>query len=47
GGGAVDRGQLQRISNAAAQAMARAIIRGVTQATGLGGVPAVRELEIG
>ncbi|MBI4201765.1 MAG: P1 family peptidase [Chloroflexi bacterium] len=42
--GTVDRGQLQRISNAAAYAMARAIIRGVTQATGLGGVPAVGEL---
>ncbi|MBI4312693.1 MAG: P1 family peptidase [Chloroflexi bacterium] len=42
--GAVDRNQLQRISNAAAVAMARAIIRGVTQATGLCGVPAVGEL---
>ncbi len=42
--GAVDRGQLQRISNAAVQAMARAIIRGVTQATGLGGVPGLKEL---
>ncbi|MBI2171834.1 MAG: P1 family peptidase [Chloroflexi bacterium] len=42
--GLVDRNQLQRISNAAATVMARAIIRGVTQATGLAGMPAVREL---
>jgi L-aminopeptidase/D-esterase-like protein len=42
--GLVDRNQLQRISIAAAQAMARAIIRGVTQATGLAGVPAVGDL---
>ncbi len=45
--GPADRGHLTRLGNAAAQVMARAIIRGVTQATGLGGIPAVQELGIG
>jgi len=45
--GTLDRGQLQRVSNAAAQAMARAIIRGVTEATSLAGVPALKELSDG
>jgi len=42
--GNMERGQFQRISNAAAVVMARAIMRGVTQAKGLGGVPGVGEL---
>lgn len=45
--GQVDRNGLQRISNAAAYVVARAIIRGVTEATGLAGVPAVTELDDG
>ena len=42
--GAVDRTQTTRLGAAAAQVMVRAILRAITQATGLGGVPAVREL---
>ena len=42
--GVVDRTQMTRLGAAAAQVMARAILRAVTQATGLGGIPAVGEL---
>ena len=43
--GQVDRMQLTRLGAVAALAMAQAVIRGVTQASGLAGVPSARELE--
>ncbi len=43
--GRVDRMQLTRLGAVAAFVMAQAIVRGVTQASGLAGVPSVRELE--
>ncbi len=43
--GQVDRMQLTRLGAVAASAMAQAVIRGVTQASGLAGVPSARELE--
>jgi len=42
--GTLERGQLTRLGAVAAQVMSRAILRAVTEATGLGGVPSVREL---
>ena len=42
--GTVDRALLTRLGAVAAQVMSRAILRAVTQATGLGGVPSVQEL---
>ncbi|MBI4199298.1 MAG: P1 family peptidase [Chloroflexi bacterium] len=46
-GGAVGARELTRLGWAAALAVARAVVRGVTEATGLGGVPALRELRRG
>ncbi len=43
--GEVNRTQLTRLGAVAALVMAQAVIRGVTQASGLAGVPSVRELE--
>ena len=43
--GQVDRMQLTRLGAVAASVMAQAVVRGVTQASGLAGVPSVRELE--
>ncbi len=43
--GQVDHMQLTRLGAVAALAMAQAVVRGVTQASGLAGVPGVRELE--
>lgn len=45
--GAMDRAQMTRLGAIAAKVMAKAILRAVTQATGLGGIPAVRELSHG
>ncbi|MSQ21888.1 MAG: peptidase S58 family protein [Dehalococcoidia bacterium] len=42
--GTVDRALLTRLGAVAAQVMSLAILRAVTQATGLGGVPSVQEL---
>ncbi len=42
--GTVDRALLTRLGAVAAQVMSRAILRAVTQATGLGGVPSAQEL---
>ena len=42
--GTVDRALLTRLGAVAAHVMSQAILRAVTQATGLGGVPAVQEL---
>ena len=41
---AVERPQLTRLGAAAAKVMAKAILRAVTQAADLDGVPAVKEL---
>ena len=43
--GQVDRSQLTRLGAVAALVMAQAVVRGVTQASGLAGVPSARELE--
>ena len=43
--GQVDRMQLIRLGAVAALVMAQAVVRGVTQASGLAGVPSTRELE--
>ena len=43
--GQVDRMQLMRLGAVAALVMAQAVVRGVTQASGLAGVPSTRELE--
>ena len=43
--GQVDRMQLTRLGAVAALAMAQAVVRGVTQASWLAGVPSARELE--
>ena len=42
--GTIDRNQMTRLGSTAARVMAWAILRAVTQATGLGGVPAAGEL---
>ena len=43
--GQVDHMQLTRLGAVAASVMAQAVVRGVTQANGLAGVPGVKELE--
>ena len=43
--GQVDRVQLTRLGAVAASVMAHAVVRGVTQASGLAGVPSAQELE--
>ena len=42
--GRVDRTQLTRLGAVAASVMAQAVVRGVTQASGLAGVPSINEL---
>ena len=43
--GQMDHMQLTRLGAVAASVMAQAVVRGVTQASGLAGVPGIRELE--
>ena len=43
--GRMDHMQLTRLGAVAASVMAQAVVRGVTQASGLAGVPGIRELE--